>query len=182
MASKHLVDGLIEDHDHILEALSLLRKAVTLLSEDKISAEVLEELITFLSRFADLCHHGKEELILFPLMEKRGIPLWGGPLGIMTCEHGMGRYFLRNSLEAVKRYKSGDKDAINDIIHYTESYYKLLTEHIDKENNILFQMAREVVREGEGIEEAEKVEKEMNHEEMLRKLESLKKAIQSAEA
>lgn len=54
------------------EALSLLVKAVDLLSKNEISPEVIEELATFLSKFAVQCHHRKEELILFPLMEKRG--------------------------------------------------------------------------------------------------------------
>ncbi len=182
VAGRHLVDGLVEDHEHILDALSLLKRSVKLLSEDKIEADVVEELIAFLSRFADQCHHGKEELVLFPLMEKRGVPLWGGPLGVMTCEHGMGRYFLRNALKAVERYKSGDREAINDIMHYTESYYNLLTEHINKENNILFQMAKEVVGEGEGLDEAEKIEEDMNHRELLERLEYLKKAVEASEA
>ncbi len=114
-------------------------------------------------------------------MERRGVPVWSGPLGVMTCEHGMGRYFLRNALEAIKRYKQGTKDAINDIIHYSESYYKLLTDHIEKENNILFQMARQVVKAGEGLNEAERIEKEMNHQEMLERLEYLKRLIAEAE-
>lgn len=180
MTSTHLVDGLIDDHEHIEEALSLLMKAVDLLSKDKISPEVVEELAEFLSKFADQCHHGKEELILFPLMEKRGVPVWGGPIGVMTCEHGMGRYFLRNLQRAVKKYKEGQRDAINEITDYAESYYRLLLEHIDKENNVLFPMAREVVGKGEGIEEAEKIETELNHEEILKKLDELKRKILSA--
>ncbi|MCE4622867.1 MAG: hemerythrin domain-containing protein [Desulfurococcales archaeon] len=178
MTGAHLVNGLIEDHEHIEEALSLLMKAVDLLSKDKISPDVIEELATFLSKFADQCHHGKEELILFPLMEKKGVPVWGGPIGVMLCEHGMGRYFLRNLLRALKQYKEGQKDVINEIVDYAESYYRLLLEHIDKENNVLFPMAQEVVGENEGIEEAERIEAEMNHEEMLRKLDEIKKTIE----
>jgi len=41
-------------------------------------------------------------------------------------------------------------------------------------------MAKQVVAEGELVEEAERVEREHNHEEMPRKLEELQRAIEAA--
>jgi len=49
----HIIDGLIEDHDHILKALDLLMEPLNLLEQGKPSPDVAEELIDFLSRFAD---------------------------------------------------------------------------------------------------------------------------------
>jgi len=174
---RHLVDGLVEDHEHILEALELLGKGVDRLEKGEVDPSTIRRLIVFLGRFADQCHHGKEELILFPLMEARGIDFWGGPLAVMACEHGMGRYFLRNALKALDRIEEGEASAVEDLRRYTEYYRSLLTEHIDKENNILFQMAREVIREGEALEEAEKIEEEMGHESVLAELDELRGVI-----
>jgi hemerythrin-like domain-containing protein len=41
-------------------------------------------------------HHGKEEEILFPLLEKKGIPADGGPLGVMLMEHGRARALIND--------------------------------------------------------------------------------------
>ena len=41
-------------------------------------------------------------------------------------------------------------------------------------------MAKQVVAEGELVEGAERVEREHNHEEMLRKLEELQRVIEAA--
>ncbi len=172
---KHLADMLVEDHDHILEALDLIPAYLDKLSRGELEPRDVERLIDFLSQFADRCHHGKEEDILFPLMEQRGAGFWEGPLGVMTCEHGMGRYLLRNARNSVRRYASGDREALRALRYYLEGYKRLLTQHIDKENNILFPMARQLVGEGEGLEEAYRVEEEMDHEAYLRELEELKR-------
>ncbi|ALL00585.1 hypothetical protein Pyrde_0535 [Pyrodictium delaneyi] len=178
--TRHVVDGLVEDHDHILQALDLFVESVNLLEQGRLSPDVVEGLIDFLSNFADQCHHGKEELVLFPVLEKRGIPLHGGPIGVMVCEHGIGRYLLRNARGVLDRLRRGEHSAIEDLRRYAESYRELLIQHIDKENNVLFPMAKQVIAEGELVEEAEEVEKGHRHEEMLRKLDELRRIIEAA--
>ncbi|BES80723.1 hypothetical protein PABY_02900 [Pyrodictium abyssi] len=87
---------------------------------------------------------------------------------------------LRNARSALERLRGGEYSAIEGLRRYAESYRELLVQHIDKENNVLFPMAKQVVAEGELVEEAERVEREHNHEEMLRKLEELQRAIEAA--
>ncbi len=174
----HVVDGLYEDHDIILEALNLLDKAVSLVEQGKLDASIVGRLLEFLSRFADAYHHGKEELLLFPRLEKQGVPLHGGPIGVMVCEHGMGRYMLRNARIAVERVSMGNRDAIGDLKYYANAYRDLLVQHIDKENNVLFPMARQVIGEGELIEEAEKVKQEHGYNELLEEYRRLKDSIE----
>jgi len=43
------------------------------------------------SNDADKCHHGKEEVHLFPFLEKRGVPARGCPMGALLHEHEQGR-------------------------------------------------------------------------------------------
>ncbi len=179
MAESKLIKGLMEDHDHILDALALLEKALKLVEEGRLDGSVIGDFITFLSDFADRCHHGKEELILFPLLERRGMPFHNSPLQVMACEHGMGRYFLRNARRALEGYLGGSKEAFSDVRRYLEYYSELLTDHIDKENNILFRMAEGFIGPEEGVEEAERVEEELGHERLLKKLNGLKGIIES---
>src|SRR5215211_464359 len=46
----------------------------------------LYDIAGFISSYADLYHHGKEETCLFPILELRGIPRQGGCLGVIESE------------------------------------------------------------------------------------------------
>ena len=48
-------------------------------------------------------HHGKEEEILFPLLEKKGIPADGGSLGVMLMEHGRARALINDRYSFQRR-------------------------------------------------------------------------------
>ena len=57
--------------------------------------------IDFAKTYADACHHGKEEDRLFPLLEKRGVPMRGCPVEALIHEHGAGRALVKGLAEAV---------------------------------------------------------------------------------
>lgn len=100
-------------------------------------------LVDFLKEFADKCHHGKEEGILFPELEKAGIPNAGGPIGAMLHEHELGRGLIRD-MEAAMRTKPADPAAF---ARAAEAYSRLLDQHIEKENTVLFPMGERVIDE-----------------------------------
>ena len=76
--------------ENVLDALERLAKA----AETSALAE-WEKAIDFARNFADKCHHLKEENLLFPALEERGIPREGGPIGMMLAEHEEGRGYVR---------------------------------------------------------------------------------------
>jgi hemerythrin-like domain-containing protein len=53
----------------------------------------------FFRGFADTCHHGKEEDILFQRMMERGFSRDTGPLAVMYYEHDAGRRHVRELAE-----------------------------------------------------------------------------------
>ena len=53
--------------------------------------EVLLGIVEFMRTYADRCHHGKEEDLLFPALERRGVPMRGCPVGALLGEHKLGR-------------------------------------------------------------------------------------------
>jgi len=59
----------------------------------------------------------------------------------MLVEHDMGRMYVRDLEEALKRYKDGDEDAKLDIIANAIGYTDLLQRHIDKENSTIYSFA-----------------------------------------
>lgn len=101
--------------------------------------------VTFIRLFADACHHGKEEDLLFPVLESRGIPREYGPIGVMLHEHQMARGLTKEMSAALDAVQSGDSDATARFVHAAKDYVDLLNNHIFKEDNILFTMGDRVM-------------------------------------
>jgi hemerythrin-like domain-containing protein len=101
--------------------------------------------LDFIRHFADECHHFKEEKVLFPALEEHGIPRDGGPVGMMLIEHEEGRSYARGMAAAITQIEGGDQSAENALFENARNYLRLLREHIQKEDDILFRMADEVI-------------------------------------
>ena len=135
-----------DEHEGILAMLAVVEAAAQRLQNGKeIPADLMTNAVTFFRNFADRCHHGKEEDELFPVLEQRGIPKEGGPIGTMLIEHDQGRAFVRAMGEAANRYAQGDASAVPALVQNTLGYVNLLRQHIWKENEILFPMADQVL-------------------------------------
>ena len=101
--------------------------------------------LDFFRHFADQCHHLKEEKILFPVMEEHGIPRDGGPIGMMLTEHEEGRGYVRSMLAAVSLIEAKNQAAKETLLEIARAYLRLLREHIQKEDEILFRIADDVI-------------------------------------
>jgi hemerythrin-like domain-containing protein len=135
-------DVLIKEHNSILEMLEVLGKVCDRLeSADAVVPDHLGHILSFLKGFADRCHHGKEEDLLFPAMEASGIPREGGPIGVMLLEHVQGRELIERMVTAVGSLKNAAPNAPSEFVGAGRDYVRLLTQHIEKENNVLFRMA-----------------------------------------
>ena len=129
------IQTLMNEHRIIEKVLDALEAA----AQREMPDEFYERAIEFFATFADGCHHAKEEEGLFPLLEERGVPRQNGPLGVMCAEHTEGREHIeRMRLFLAGRDRAGLRRASLDYVH-------LLRQHIDKEDNVLFQMARGVL-------------------------------------
>jgi hemerythrin-like domain-containing protein len=99
----------------------------------------------FVKGFADGCHHRKEEGVLFVAMEANGMPADSGPIAVMLMEHEQGRQYNRGMRSAAERLAAGDASARDDVVQNAQGYATLLRQHIQKEDNILFPMADQVI-------------------------------------
>jgi len=88
-------------------------------------------------------HHQREEEILFPELEKRGV--YGPPM-VMRGEHTQMRRYKHKLLELAKsvpQAEFGDfKRQLDEVVRFL---VPVLREHIFKENNILYPTALEVI-------------------------------------
>lgn len=107
--------------------------------------EPWKKALDFIRHFADECHHFKEEKVLFPAIEAHGIPSEGGPIGMMLMEHEEGRSYVRAMFAAISLIEAKNEAAKENLLSTAQAYCRLLREHIQKEDEILFCMADEVI-------------------------------------
>jgi len=153
-----------DEHQGILLMLRILDKiAARIDAKENVDPHHLERIVEFLQIFADRCHHGKEEDLLFPELEKGGVPREKGPIGVMLVEHSQGRALVKGMAEASGKYKKGDSTALFELAKRARDYIALLTQHINKENNVLFPMGERVLsakKQEELVEAFERLERE----------------------
>jgi hemerythrin-like domain-containing protein len=139
-------EQLKEEHQGISLMLQILEKVCAKMEKnERVEPAHLEGIVEFFKVFVDKCHHGKEEDLLFPELEKAGIPRERGPIGVMLTEHTQGRAYVRAMGEAAQKFKKGEAGASPEFVANARNYVALLTQHIQKENNILFPMGDKVL-------------------------------------
>lgn len=142
VATKSATDVLRREHDAILRMLDVSAVVVDRLGAGaKVEPEILSQLLEFFRLFADRCHHEKEEELLFPLLERKGLLRAGGPIGVMMDEHTQGRAQMERMSTAAAAYRNGDAAASQRWADAMRRYTTLLRQHIDKENHVLFELA-----------------------------------------
>jgi hemerythrin-like domain-containing protein len=135
-------ETLKHEHQIILVALGAVEGEMQQIQAGgPVDEERIRQMIDFIQNFADRCHHAKEEKLLFARMAERGLPVDGGPIGVMLQEHDDGRRFVRAAAGALARASAGDADARTVLTTNLLGYVRLLRVHITKEDNILYPMA-----------------------------------------
>jgi hemerythrin-like domain-containing protein len=174
-----------EEHRVVEEALSILKGVGRKFERDEdVDPEVIEKVLDFLRTFADRCHHGKEEDLLFAALEMKGVSRTVSPLSTLIREHEIARRYIQNIDRSLRDYKKGDGTARKDILQNLNVYVELLEQHIQKEDELLYPMAEEKLsdeRKTELLEAYERVEKEIIgegvHEKYHHMIEDLKEKV-----
>lgn len=145
------------EHDVILNVLDCLEKLADEASASKkLDARSARDVLELLGTFADQCHHGKEEGVLFPKLVKKGLPEKVGPLAVMLAEHETGRAEIAGMRAALVEWDLGRPAALERFFGHAHAYVELLVDHIAKENNVLFPMADGMLSEAEQEEVLER--------------------------
>jgi len=144
LTPQHPTQVLRDEHRSILRVSDvlewLLAEAVERLDYDRI-----EKCVSFVRLFADACHHGKEEDLLFPALEEQGMSRDHGPIAVMLHEHRIGRAHAATMAEALEPARAGDVEARTRLVAAGRDYIDLIRHHILKEDNVLFDMADDMV-------------------------------------
>ncbi|GJM26631.1 MAG: cation-binding protein [Phycisphaerae bacterium] len=136
-----------DEHQIILRVLQVLAKLVERAESGQgFEFEASSKCVEFFRLFADACHHAKEEDLLFPVLESRGIPKDNGPIGVMLYEHKIARELTREMGSVLDSMEQGDDTMPASFRDAAHQYINLLTAHIHKEDNILFTMGDRVMQ------------------------------------
>ncbi len=138
------IETLMNEHRTIERVLD----ALVAFAEDTVrrgttEKEELARFVTFVREFADACHHGKEEDILFTAMVDAGFPREGGPIAVMLHEHDQGRALVRILRERSEQAGAWTDADRQEIANVARGYSAMLHAHIHKEDAVLYPMAEQ---------------------------------------
>ncbi len=140
------IEVLMDEHQLILAVLDSLEEAADRLDNgDLVDPDFFLDSAEFVAVFADKCHHAKEEDILFVAMTAMDMPQDSGPVAVMLAEHDEGRQYTAGFRSAAQQVKDGDAAAAADVVRNAYDYVNLLREHINKEDNVLYPMAEQII-------------------------------------
>lgn len=137
-------DFLVAEHEMIERAMAVLKSNLERIDQAVKAPLQMQRAIDYLLEFGDKIHNTKEEKFLFPLMEAKGLPVEGGPIGVMLMEHGAERKLLQQMMAELPNLNEATADARQKFAAEGFEYLKIRAEHIWKENDILYAMGRKV--------------------------------------
>jgi hemerythrin-like domain-containing protein len=134
------IGPLMIEHRLIERMVSLMRRELHAIDEkDAVHAEFIDRAIDFFRTYADRCHHGKEEQILFrDLTTKTLSSEHKKIMNELIQEHRFGRETVGKLLNATERYGLGDGEARGKIMGFLKELTDFYPAHIEKEDKHFF--------------------------------------------
>jgi hemerythrin-like domain-containing protein len=134
------VGPLMIEHRLIERMIGLMEKELQKIKDNNaVNTGFIDVAVDFLRSYADRCHHGKEEDILFKDLSKKQISSEHKRImEELIKEHALGRNNVKKLAEANGKYAKGDKSAIPDIVCNMEFLVGFYPKHIEKEDKHFF--------------------------------------------
>jgi len=162
------IDNLKEEHVLIGRMLTVLEGYVRDAQAGRgLSPAALREAIHFVRGYADQCHHGKEEKVLFPALSEKSEGIAQGPVRVLESEHEIGRTLVGQVEAAIPGIEAGEAQATQQAARALDEYTRMLRQHITKEEDVLFELAPMLLSQQEEetlAEEFEAVERQMGED------------------
>ncbi len=151
MSGRSPAGPLMAEHRVIERMIGVLEKQLSVMAETRaVDARLIDTATDFIRTYADRCHHGKEEDILFRRLA--GKPLDGELAEVMSGlieDHVRGRSITRSLIEANDRYRFGDASALTEIETNVRNLVEFYPVHIEKEDRHFFKPCLEYFTDAE---------------------------------
>jgi hemerythrin-like domain-containing protein len=109
------------------------------LQEKKAYPDLILTFVDFVRTYADRCHHGKEEYILFRELEKKDLSKeHRDTMGQLIKDHKWARQQTGDLVEATEKYAAGDEGMFLIITARLKALTDFYPQHIEKEDKHFF--------------------------------------------
>ena len=136
---KYASENLEKEHRLIERMLKVLKRIVEQLEQGgTVAIDYLFQSLDFMENYADVFHHKKEEDILFIFLKDNRIHHLDSLVKNILDEHVRARKFTRALEAAIPDWRDGDEVAKTRIVENIHCYLRLLSNHILREDDLLF--------------------------------------------
>ncbi|MGV8121443.1 MAG: hemerythrin domain-containing protein [Candidatus Xenobiia bacterium LiM19] len=134
------IGPLMIEHRLIEKMIGVIRKEIARSEKGgDITVEFIDAAVDFIRIYADKCHHGKEEDILFRDLNSKELPQeLKHIMDELVEEHQLGRKAVADLVEAKKKYQQGERQALTTIIECLRYMADFYPKHIEKEDTRFF--------------------------------------------
>ena len=134
------IGPLMIEHRLIERMIAIIKKELVQIEKDKsVNTSFIDTVVDFIRTYADRCHHGKEEDILFRDLKKKSLS--DDHLRILKeliDEHQWARKTTARIVDGKERYLKGEKGSLDGIVDCLSTLAEFYPKHIEKEDKHFF--------------------------------------------
>jgi hemerythrin-like domain-containing protein len=134
------IGPLMIEHRLIERMIAVIKKELVQIEKDKrVNPSFIDTAVDFIRTYADRCHHGKEEDILFRDLKKKSLS--DDHLRILKElieEHQWARKTTARIIEGKECYLKGEKGSLDEIVDHLSALIEFYPKHIQKEDKHFF--------------------------------------------
>lgn len=145
------IGPLMIEHRLIERMISAMKKESEMLEKGKeLDLSFIDTAVDFIRNYADACHHGKEEDILFRDLESVDMNEHDDKvMNELIEEHKWARKKTSNLVKAKEDYLNGNNEAVSRMIEIMDELVDFYPKHIEKEDKDFFRAAMKYLDEDE---------------------------------
>lgn len=134
------IGPLMIEHRLIERMINIIKLEISNIEKRKeYDPRFIDSAVDFIQVYADRCHHGKEEDILFrDLKNKNLTDEHGKIMQDLIEEHKWARTTTKKLVKLNENYRKGDKVVLREVITTLKEMVEFYPKHIDKEDNHFF--------------------------------------------
>jgi len=131
------------EHRLIERMISVMSREMKRIKKNgDVNPKFIDTAVDFIRIYADQCHHGKEEKILFRDLKKKKLkPDDARIMQELVQDHMHARTLTGGLVESKKKYETGDKTALETIVDIMHQLVEFYPKHIEKEDKVFFKSA-----------------------------------------
>jgi hemerythrin-like domain-containing protein len=134
------IDSLMQEHRLIERMISQMNKELLRMKEtNEVNSAFIDVVVDFIRVYADRCHHGKEEGVLFrELSSKQMSSEHVRMVRELIDEHVYARRTTSNLAKAKERYVKGDGESRKEVWKLLNDLVEFYPKHTEKEDKRFF--------------------------------------------